>query len=114
MPDDPRSFLPLRPVELEILLALADEPRHGYGIMQAAAARSGGAVEIEPGTLYRALSRLRKAGVLDERARHTPGDDERRRYYRLTDLGRQVMRAEIRRLADIVAAAGGRRLLTER
>jgi DNA-binding PadR family transcriptional regulator len=105
----------LRPVELEVLLALADEERHGYAIMQEAAERTGGALRLDPGTLYRALGRMRKAGLVAESARRPDpaADDERRRYYRITALGRRAARAEMERLEDLVRAARRSRLLGE-
>src|SRR5437867_3281764 len=85
-----QDFLPLRPVEFQVLLALGEGPRHGYGILQEAQRRTGGALRLEPGTLYRALRRMRRAGLVAH-AEGPPGpsEDERRRYYRLTDLGRR-------------------------
>ena len=82
----PESFLPLTPVAFEILLALADGERHGYSILQEVETRSGGAVSLHAGTLYRALARLLESDLIDE-LRQSPdpsSDDERRRYYRLT------------------------------
>src|SRR3989442_6259698 len=104
----------LRAIEFQVLLALAEEERHGYGIMQEAARLSGGDVEIEPGTLYRALHRMLDAGWVVESGRRPAADvdDERRRYYRLTALGRRVASAEAERLALLVAAARATRLLT--
>ena len=104
----------LRAIEFQVLLALAEEERHGYGIMQEAARLSGGEVEIEPGTLYRALHRMLDAGWVVESGRRPAADvdDERRRYYRLTALGRRVASAEAERLARLVAAARANRLLT--
>ncbi len=102
------TFLPLRPVELHILLALADGDLHGYAIRQEAAKRSGGEVLLEPGTLYRALRRLLEDGLVAE-TRAARETDERRRTYRLTDLGRRVAVAETERLAALVDEA--RRLL---
>ena len=101
-------------IEFQVLLALAEEERHGYGIMQEAARLSGGEVEIEPGTLYRALHRMLDAGWVVESGRRPAADvdDERRRYYRLTTLGRRVASAEAERLARLVAAARANRLLT--
>jgi len=104
----------LRAIEFQVLLALAEQERHGYGIMQEAARLSGGEVEIEPGTLYRALHRMLDAGWVVESGRRPAADvdDERRRYYRLTTLGRRVASAEAERLARLVAAARANRLLT--
>ena len=105
------DFLPLRPVEFDILLALGDGERHGYAIMQEALRRSDGRLQLEPGTLYRALRRMREAGLVTETAgRGQEGDDERRRYYRLTDLGRRVGAAEQQRLSRLLSAAQIRNL----
>ena len=107
------TFLPLTPVAFEILLALADGERHGYSILQEVDARSGGAVSLHAGTLYRALARLLESGLIAELdAPPDPADDdERRRYYRLTPLGIAVARAEVTRLEGQVTAARTRRLL---
>ena len=106
------DFLPLRPVEFDVLLALGDGERHGYAIMQEALRRSEGKLQIEPGTLYRALRRMRQAGLLVETAGHgQDGGDERRRYYRLTALGRRVAAAEAARMAGLVLTARTRGLL---
>ena len=107
---DPERFLPLTAVVFEILLALADGERHGYDVMQDVERRTGGQIVLHAGTLYRALSRLLEQGLIEELdERPDPGGDERRRYYRLTPLGRAVARAEAARLASQVDAA--RRLL---
>ena len=103
------DFLPLRPVEFDILLALGDGERHGYAIMQEARRRSDGQVQLEPGTLYRALRRMREAGLVTEMTGR--GGDERRRTYRLTALGRRVAAAEAQRMAGLVIAARSRGLL---
>jgi DNA-binding PadR family transcriptional regulator len=106
------DFLPLRPVEFDILLALGGGERHGYAIMQEALRRSEGKLQLEPGTLYRALRRMRQAGLLTETAGHDhDGGDERRRYYRLTALGRRVAAAEAARMAGLVLTARTRGLL---
>jgi DNA-binding PadR family transcriptional regulator len=111
--EDVHRFLPLSPVVFEILLALALEDRHGYTILQEVERRTEGAIVLHPGTLYRALGRLLDGGLVDEiEERPDPAlDDERRRYYRLTALGRAVAAAEARRLASQVGAARTRRLL---
>ena len=110
---EPVTFLPLRPVEFQVLLSLAQGERHGYGIMQEALALSEGATLLEPGTLYRALRRMLQAGLVAESARRPDPDkaDERRRYYRLTDLGRRVASAEAARMQRLVGAARAYRLL---
>jgi len=110
MTDDPRSgaqeHLPLTPVAFEILLSLAGEERHGYAILRAVSERASGGVRLHAGTLYRALARLVETGLIAELdARPEPGTDERRRYYRLTALGRRVAIAEARRLEGQVGAA---------
>jgi len=109
----PESFLPLTPVAFEILLALADGERHGYGIMREVERRSSGTVSLHPGTLYRALARLLESGwiaELDERPEND-NDDERRRYYQLTERGITVARAEAERMASQLTAARDRKLL---
>lgn len=106
------DFLPLRPVEFDVLLALGDGERHGYAIMQEALRRSEGMVQLEPGTLYRALRRMRQAGLVTETTgRGQDSEDERRRYYRLTALGRRVAAAEAERMAGLVLTARSRGLL---
>jgi len=104
---DTDAFLPLQAAAFHILLALGDDDRHGYAILQDIAARTGGRVRLSPATLYRTIERLLDAGLileLDERP-DPEEDDARRRYYRLSSLGRKVARAEARRLADLVSLA---------
>src|SRR5512138_3794301 len=105
--------MPLRPIEFHILLALADEERHGYAILQEVAVLTEGELQPEPGTLYRALHRMLKDGWVVESARRPAADldDERRRYYRLTALGRRVASAEAERLLRLVTVARANRLL---
>jgi len=109
----PDTFLPLTAVAFEILLALAEGEQHGYSIMREVADRSGGAVTLHPGTLYRALARLLENGLIEELdERPDPAnDDERRRYYRLTERGIAVARAEAERMASQLDAARSRKLL---
>ena len=108
----PESFLPLTPVAFEILLALADTERHGYSILQEVESRSGGAVSLHAGTLYRALARLLESELIEELdSPDRRNDDERRRYYRLTMRGIAVAKAEVGRLEGQLAAARTRRLL---
>jgi DNA-binding PadR family transcriptional regulator len=104
------SFLPLTPAVFHILLALADEDRHGYGIAQEMARSTGGLVKLGPGTLYGTLTRMTDAHLVAE-TDSARGTDPRRRYYRLTPLGRSVARAEADRLANLVDLARGKSLL---
>ena len=99
-------FLPLRPVEFDVLLSLASGDRHGYGIIQDAEARGLTSVP-DVGTLYRALRRMQDQGLIDaaERREAPEAGDERRNYYRITPLGRRVGQAEARRLAALARAA---------
>ena len=112
-PSGPESFLPLTAVVFEILLALSAGELHGYDIMREVETRTGGGVVLHAGTLYRALHRLLRAGLVDELDERPDASahDERRRYYTLTRLGRDVAVAEARRLASQVAAARQRRLI---
>ncbi len=111
-----QSFLPLQAATFQILIALADEDRHGYAIIQDVAARTNGELKLSPGTLYRSIQRMLEQGLLVEsRTRPAPAvDDERRRYYRITPLGVAVARAEARRLADLVRMARARGLAPEK
>ena len=93
------DFLPLAPPVLHILLALAGEDLHGYGIMQEVSRQSGGRVKLGPGTLYDNLQRLVKNGIIEPTGEET---ESRRLYYRLTALGRRVIAAEISRLEAVV------------
>ena len=104
---DPEDELPLTPVTLNILLALADEERHGYGIMLEVGERTGGRTRLGPGTLYSSIKRLAEGGLIEEsEERPAPeSDDERRRYYHLTDFGGRVLAAEVGRLEAAVRAA---------
>jgi len=108
-------YLPLTPVSFEILLTLAGGEQHGYAVMLDVERRTHGAISLHAGSLYRALNRLLEAGLIEElEERPDPAhDDERRRYYRLTRLGRDVARGEARRLAALVEAARQRQLLPE-
>jgi DNA-binding PadR family transcriptional regulator len=105
--NDADALLPLPPVTLHILVALAEEDRHGYAIMQEVAARTGGAIRLGAGTLYRSVQRMLEQGLIAEvSARPAPElDDERRRYYRITPFGRTVAKAEARRLAQMLKLA---------
>ena len=109
------DFLPLTTVVFEILLSLADGDRHGYAVMQSVDERSDGRIKLHAGTLYRALSRLVDSGLIEElEARpESEHDDARRRYYRLTDLGRRTASLEAVRLAGQVAVARRIHLIPE-
>jgi DNA-binding PadR family transcriptional regulator len=109
----PDRFLPLRPIEFEILLTLAGGERHGYAILQETEQRSGGTLHLETGTMYRALHRLVHDGLARPCDRRPTGDgeDERRRYYAITALGRRVAVAEAQRLERLVVAARAARLI---
>ena len=101
---------PMSEAVFQILLALADEPRHGYGIMQEVETATGGRVRLGPGTVYGAVKRLHEQGWIEELPEIEAGD-ERRRYYALTALGRRVATMEAKRLSTLVHAARGKRLL---
>ncbi len=105
--DDPRRFLPLSPQQFHILLALTDGHRHGYAIIRDVADRTGGNMRLGTGTLYTALARLEALALLEESPRRPApaNDDERRRYYRLTDTGHAVLAAETERLETLVRHA---------
>ncbi len=114
-PEQAESQLPLSEVAFEILLALSERQRHGYAILQEVERRTDGRVSLHPGTLYRALNRMLTQGWIEELdERPDPEmDDERRRYYRITDRGRAVAMAEAKRLASQVAAARARKLVSD-
>jgi len=101
MPDEIAHLIPLAPAVLHILLALAAEDLHGYGIMQEVARQSEGRYKLGPGTLYDNLQRLLDQQVVEE-ADSPAGEDARRRYYRLTGLGRRVLSTELGRLEEVV------------
>jgi DNA-binding PadR family transcriptional regulator len=105
MKDSVPTFLPLYPATLHILLSLASEDLHGYGIMQEVARQSQGTYKLGPGTLYDNLQKLIQRKVVQELGRRPGDEDPRRRYYRLTSLGRDVLAAETDRLADVVRQA---------
>jgi DNA-binding PadR family transcriptional regulator len=105
MSDDLSPFLPLSPATLHILLSLAGEDRHGYGIMQEVARQSEGQYKLGPGTLYDNLQKMTEQGLVEETARRSGGEDPRRKYYRLTSFGRRVLTAEIARLETVVREA---------
>jgi DNA-binding PadR family transcriptional regulator len=101
---------------LHILLALADKERHGYGIMREVEWRTGGQTRLGPGTLYGSIKRMLADGLIEESdERPDPAmDDQRRRYYRITDFGRRVAGAEAERLSGLVETARARKLLPGR
>jgi DNA-binding PadR family transcriptional regulator len=103
----PDSLLPLPPATFHILLAVAEDDRHGYAIIQDVALRTGGELRLSAGTLYRSIQRMLEQGLLVEASeRPAPElDDERRRYYRITAFGTAVARAETRRLTQLVKMA---------
>ena len=107
----PEAFLPLKANWFHILLSLAAGEQHGYGMMQEVFERSSGKIRLWPATLYGTLKRLIDAGLIEESAeRPAPElDDARRRYYRLTQLGRRVLDAETERLEDLVKIVQMRR-----
>jgi len=113
---DPDALLPLPPAFFHILVALAQMPLHGYGIMQDVSERTGGKLRMGPGTLYGSLKRMLNAGLIEEsEERADPDlDDERRRYYRITAFGRSVAAAETARLGALVDQARARKLSFKR
>lgn len=103
-----RSETPLRPVEFYILLGLVEGELHGYGIIQRTEQQSQGRIRLDPGTLYRAIRRLREGGLVDHAARRATDDLEdgrQRRYYQLTSAGRDVAEREARRIANLARDA---------
>ena len=113
--NNPEDLLPLTPAVFNIMLALADGEKHGYGIMLEVEANTDGQITMGPGTLYGSIKRMLKAGLIeecDERA-DPKMDDQRRRYYRLTGMGQQVLRLEAERLASQVQVARAKNLLAD-
>ena len=112
---NPQTFLPLTAPTFHVLLALADSERHGYGVLQEVQRRTAGRVNMGPGTLYGCLSRMLDTGLVEESVeRPDPTlNDQRRCYYRLTNLGRRVAMAEAERLASLVQQAHAKHLLPE-
>lgn len=101
---DAERFLPLAPVDLQLLLAVTDAPLHGYAMMKAVETESGGALRVELGSLYRILQRLERDGLVVEATprREQPSPGRERRYYRITALGRSVVAAELERLKTLI------------
>lgn len=110
--EDVSRHLPLKPIDFQVLLLLDASDHHGYGIMKGVEEQSGGAVRLEVGSLYRMIGRLERAGLVSS---EEPGEDQadgrRGRIYSLTEVGREVARAEAERLEQVVALARRSRLL---
>lgn len=115
MNSDIDALLPLPSATFHILVALADDDRHGYAIMQDVAERTSDSLKLSPGTLYRSIQRMLEQGLISEvRQRPAPeDDDERRRYYRITPFGTAVAKAEARRLMEMLKLARARGLAPE-
>ena len=105
--DDAKKMLPLTPITFHILLALADEERHGYGIIKDVEARTGGEMSIETGALYHAVKRMLDDGLIEvvPPGERPPNEDRRRRTYRLRSWGREVLAAESLRLRHLLRIA---------
>ena len=110
---DVDSVLPLKPVDLLVLMVLFESERHGYGIVQDIEVRSAGRIRLVPGNLYSVLRRLIGVGVIAEAAERSAPDleDQRRRYYRITAFGRRVLAAEVRRMQELLATAQALRIV---
>ena len=108
---EPRGSLPLTPVEFHILLSLSDDARHGYAILQDVEQRTGGQIKLRTGTLYTVIKRMLDGEWLEEQDGEAGDSDARRRYYRLTPRGREVLRAEARRLQSLVVMAQDKRVI---
>ena len=110
---NPEALIPLNPRDYLILFSLAAGKRHGYGIVKDMERDSQGRVRIDPANLYRSLKRLIASGLVEDAGSHLAADaqEERRRYYRITGFGRQVLQLEAMRLADLTAAARKRDLI---
>jgi DNA-binding PadR family transcriptional regulator len=113
MREDIQSLLPLTPTVFHMLLALADGEKHGYGIMRAVEEETQGQMQIRTGSLYGSIRRMIEAGLIEEtNERPDPElDDERRRYYGLTDFGRRVLTTEAARIAQAMAVIQGKHIL---
>jgi DNA-binding PadR family transcriptional regulator len=109
-----QGMLPLSHVSYHVLLAIADNPLHGYGIIKEVANRTDGRIDLEAGTLYAAIKRLGDDGLLDEAKPPKSGNtDSRRRYYRLTAFGRRVLKAESQRLVSLIDLAREKKILPD-
>jgi DNA-binding PadR family transcriptional regulator len=115
-PGELQEYLPLPHAAFQILVAVADQDRHGYAIMQDVASRTHGQLKLSPGTLYGSIKRLLDAGLILEvdEPRGQSSDDERRRYYRITKFGREVAQAEADRLSDLLRQARAAGLVPKR
>ncbi len=111
--DHARQALPLNPRVFAILLALLEEPAHGYGLRQAVESRSGGRVRLDPGSLYRTIARLVDDQWIEAVDAPAAADDARRRYYGITEFGKKVALAEAERLRALLDHADEARLLAE-
>ena len=113
MADHLFQHLPLRPVDLQLLLALTSAEQHGYALVRAIEESTDGLVKLDPANLYRVIKRLLADGLVAESARRAAADadNERRRYYRITALGQRVLAAELRRLDALVKSAAVRSLV---
>jgi DNA-binding PadR family transcriptional regulator len=109
---DPKGCLPLTATVLNILLALSDSAKHGYAIRQEVEIATDGKVRMGAGTLYGTIDRMLKAGLIDEVEGADESRDPRRRYYRLSSLGRKALRAELGRLQDVLETARAKRVLS--
>lgn len=110
---DPRDLLPLTALTFHVLLALADGDRHGYGILKEVSDRTDGQMELETGTLYAALKRMREERLIEviPVSERSADEDSRRRTYRLTTFGMQVLQAESERLTQLVSVAIKKRVI---
>jgi DNA-binding PadR family transcriptional regulator len=107
-----RKLDPLPAAAFQILLSLADEELHGYGIMRQVEQQTNGRVRLGPGTLYSSIQALVEEGLIEEVERSPePAGGERRRYYRLTSSGRKLARSEAERLADVLRVARAKKIL---
>lgn len=109
----PEDYLPLSPLSIGILLAVADVPRHGYGIVKELERETDGRVSPGAGTLYAALQRMEDDGFIEESLVQRDNVDERRRYYAITTFGRAVARAELGRLSQVIHLGWTKRLVTD-
>lgn len=112
---DAASLIPLNPRDYLVLFSLTADERHGYGIVKDVDRQSGGRVRIDPANLYRSIKRMIATGLVEEAEARPVAEagDERRRYYRITAFGREVVKLEAARLAELTAAARSRHLLPE-